>query len=123
MLEQADLAGVGIVHRVQRREPPQRVQGVQVRGQNDHWLTGTHGSGGVTLVSMGFFQSKPAEEAQGALVLALIVAGIVFIATLLIVSLLLLVVDPAQVATPVDRPVLYDPEPDATDGPETPPAR
>lgn len=80
-------------------------------------------AGGVTLVSMGFFQSKPVEEAQDALVLALIVAGIVFIATLLIVSLLLLVVDPAQVATPVDRPVLYDPEPDATDGPETPPAR
>ena len=68
-------------------------------------------AGVVTLVSMGFFQ-QGGEKAQAALVFALIVAGIAFIAVLLIVSLLLLAVDPAQVAKQVDRPVLL---PDAAD--------
>ena len=67
-------------------------------------------AGIVTLVSMGFFQQRTAEEAQSAVVLALIVAGISFIAVLLIVSLLLLAVDPAQVAKQIDRPVLFDDE-------------
>ena len=73
-------------------------------------------AGIVTLVSMGFFQQGGGGKAQAAVVFALIVAGITFIAVLLIVSLLLLAVDPAQVAKPVDRPVLLpdeDDEPDA----------
>lgn len=69
-------------------------------------------AGIVTLVSMGFFQQRSAEEAQGAVVLALIVAGVSFIAVLLIVSLLLLAIDPAQVAKPVDKPVLLPDEDD-----------
>ncbi|WP_019180489.1 hypothetical protein [Microbacterium yannicii] len=67
-------------------------------------------AGIVTLVSMGFFQQRTAEEAQSAVVLALIVAGVSFIAVLLIVSLLLLAVDPAQVTKPVDKPVLLPDE-------------
>ena len=63
-------------------------------------------AGIVTLVSMGFFQQRTAEEAQSAIVLALIIAGVSFIAVLLIVSLLLLAVDPAQVAKQVERPEL-----------------
>ena len=66
-------------------------------------------AGLVTLVSMGFFQ-QGAEKAQPALMMALIVAGITFIAVLLIVSLLLLAVDPAQVAKTVDKPVLLPEE-------------
>ena len=69
-------------------------------------------AGIVTLVSMGFFQQRTAEEAQAAIALALIIAGVSFIAVLLIVSLLLLAVDPAQVAKQVDRPVLLPEEPD-----------
>lgn len=65
-------------------------------------------AGVVTLVSMGFFQQRPAEEAQTAVVVALIVAGVSFIAVLLVVSLLLLAIDPAQIAKQVDKPVLYD---------------
>lgn len=72
-------------------------------------------AGIVTLVSMGFFQQRTAEEAQSAVVLALIVAGVSFIAVLLIVSLLLLAVDPAQVTKPVDKPVLL---PDETENRE-----
>ena len=73
-------------------------------------------AGIVTLVSMGFFQQRTAEEAQAAVVLALIIAGVSFIAVLLIVSLLLLAVDPAQVTKQVDRPVLLpDPVDDHDD--------
>lgn len=70
-------------------------------------------SGGVTLVSMGAFQAIPAEDVQRAIVVALIVAGVAFIATLVIIALLMLAVDPAQVSKKVDRPVLYPDEPDA----------
>jgi TRAP-type C4-dicarboxylate transport system permease small subunit len=63
-------------------------------------------TGVVTLVSMGFFQQKPGDELQRALVVAAIAAGVAFIAVLLIVSLLLLAVDPDQMQKPVDRPVL-----------------
>jgi hypothetical protein len=70
-------------------------------------------AGVVTLVSMGFFQQG--EKAQPALVMALIVAGITFIAVLLIVSLLLLAVDPAQVTKTIDKPVLLPDEDDDTD--------
>lgn len=69
-------------------------------------------AGIVTLVSMGFFQDRTADEAQAAVVLALIIAGVSFIAVLLIVSLLLLAVDPAQVTKQVDKPVLFDDEGD-----------
>ncbi|MDZ8200796.1 amino acid transporter [Microbacterium sp. SSW1-59] len=70
-------------------------------------------AGGVALVSMGFFQALPAEDHQRAIVVALVVAGVSFIATLLIVALLLLAVDPAEMDKPVDRPVLLPAEPDA----------
>lgn len=73
-------------------------------------------AGIVTLVSMGFFQAGGPEKTQPALVLALIIAGVTFIAVLLIVSLLLLAVDPAQVTKTVDKPVLLpDQDDDAPD--------
>jgi hypothetical protein len=72
-------------------------------------------TGLVTLVSMGFFQQKPGDQLQQALVIAGIAAGVAFIAVLLIVSLLLLAVDPADVQKPVDRPVLF-PDDDTADG-------
>jgi hypothetical protein len=75
-------------------------------------------SGVVTLVTMGFFQSKPADETLNALVVAAVVAGITFIAVLVIVALLLLAVDPAQITKPVDRPVLLPDE--ETDTPDSP---
>lgn len=68
-------------------------------------------AGVITLVTMGFFQDRTADEGTRAVVTALVVAGITFIAVLVIVALLLLAVDPAQVTKPVDRPVLLDPEP------------
>lgn len=73
-------------------------------------------AGIVTLVSMGFFQQRTSEEAQAAVVLALIIAGVTFITVLVVVALLLLAVDPAQVAKQVDKPVLLpedDENPDA----------
>jgi energy-coupling factor transporter transmembrane protein EcfT len=69
-------------------------------------------AGIVTLVSMGFFQQRTAEEAQAAVVLALIIAGVSFIAVLVIVSLLLLAVDPAEVTKTIDKPVLVDDDED-----------
>ncbi|MBW9121604.1 amino acid transporter [Microbacterium trichothecenolyticum] len=72
-------------------------------------------AGIVTLVSMGFFQQRAPGEAERAVVTALVIAGISFIAVLLVVSLLLLAVDPAQVTKQIDKPVLFD---DDSDGPE-----
>jgi len=69
-------------------------------------------AGVVTLVSMGFFQRRSPEQAPAALQLALIVAGITFIVVLVMVALMLLAVDPAQVKKQIDRPVLL-PDPDA----------
>ena len=69
-------------------------------------------TGIVTLVTMGFFQERTGEELQHVGVIAAIAAGVAFIAVLLIVSLLLLAVDPAQVQKRVDSPVLLDSEPD-----------
>jgi Na+/melibiose symporter-like transporter len=90
-------------------------------------------AGIVTLVTMGFFQSRVEGQSQHALVVGAIVAGITFIAVLVIVALLLLAVDPAQVGRSVDRPVLLPREdasdaaeqaPPASDGPrDEPPAR
>lgn len=74
-------------------------------------------SGVITLVSMGAFQSIPQEDAARAVVVALIVAGVAFIATLLIIALLMLAVDPAQVSKSVDRPVLYPDESETPDDP------
>ncbi|BDV32367.1 amino acid transporter [Microbacterium terricola] len=75
-------------------------------------------AGVVTLVSMGFFQSRFEGQSSHALVVGLVVAGITFIVVLLGIALLLLVVDPADVQKPIDRPVLLDDpddsEPDAT---------
>lgn len=75
-------------------------------------------AGVVTLVTMGFFQAGEAGQAQRALLTGAVVAGITFIAVLVIVALLLLAVDPAQVGKAVDRPVLLprDDE-DAAEGP------
>ena len=69
-------------------------------------------TGIVTLVSMGFFQQHTAAQTGKAAVVAAVAAGIAFIAVLLIVSLLLLAVDPAQVRKQIDRPVLLDDEED-----------
>lgn len=64
----------------------------------------------VTLISMGFFQQRFRDQSLHALQVAGIVGGITFIATLLIIALLILAVDPAQVAKPIDRAVLLPPE-------------
>ncbi len=81
-------------------------------------------AGIVTLVSMGFFQQRFEGQAERALVVAAVVAGITFIVVLVVVALLLLAVDPAQVTKTVDRPVLVDKEepdsqPDAGSGDDT----
>lgn len=76
-------------------------------------------TGLVTLISMGFFQQKPGDELQRALVVAAIAAGVAFIAVLLIVSLLLLAVDPAQMQKTVDRPVLLPKDEQAQGDPST----
>ena len=78
-------------------------------------------TGVVTLISMGFFQQKPGDELQRALVVAAIAAGVAFIAVLLIVSLLLLAVDPAQMQKTIDRPVLL-PQEEQTPGERNPDA-
>jgi len=64
----------------------------------------------VTLVAMGFFQDVPAATMQRALIVAAIVAGAAFVATLVVIALLLLAVDPVQVTKTIDRPVLLPPE-------------
>ena len=65
-------------------------------------------AGVITAVSMGVFQSRFDGQAQAALTMAAIVAGITFIVVLVMLALLILAVDPAQVAKPVDRPVLVE---------------
>lgn len=71
-------------------------------------------AGVVTLISMGFFQDQVVTQTQRGqvIVVALIVAGIAFIATLLIIALLMLAVDPSQIARKVDTAVLL-PDADA----------
>lgn len=77
----------------------------------------------VTLVSTGAFTARVNTAiANGTydgltpIALGLVVGGGAFIVTLLILAMLILVVDPADVTKTVDRPVLYDPEPaDDTD--------
>jgi energy-coupling factor transporter transmembrane protein EcfT len=67
-------------------------------------------AGVITLVSMGFFQQRSSDQAPAALQLALIIAGITFIVVLVMLALLLLAVDPAQVKKQIDRPVLLPDE-------------
>ncbi|MFF7293717.1 hypothetical protein ACFY9N_14400 [Microbacterium sp. NPDC008134] len=76
----------------------------------------------VTLVSTGAFTARVntaiangSYEGLTPVMLGLVVGGGAFIVTLLMLSMLILAVDPADVAKTVDRPVLYDPEP-ASDG-------
>jgi len=63
-------------------------------------------AGFVTLMSMGFFQTRPADQIQRALIVAAVAAGATFIVVLVSVALMLLAVDPAKVTTTVDRPLL-----------------
>lgn len=71
-------------------------------------------AGVVTLVSMGFFQNRAPGQSGHALVVGGIVAGITFIVTLVVIALLVLAVDPAQMARGVDGPVLLPKKPEAT---------
>lgn len=75
-------------------------------------------AGFVTAMAMGAWQAIPGEDVARAWAVAGIVAGIAFIAVLLILSLLLLAIDPADVEKPIDRPVLLrdQPEADETNG-------
>lgn len=67
-------------------------------------------AGFVTLLSMGFFQQRFPGEAQHALQMGLIVAGITFIVTIVVISLLLLAVKPEEFTTTIDKPVLISHE-------------
>lgn len=73
-------------------------------------------AGIVTLVSMGFFQNRVAGQSAHALVIGGIVAGITFIVTLVVIALLVLAVDPAQMTKTMDGPVLLPKKPDAATG-------
>ncbi|MGW8482556.1 hypothetical protein ACWGJP_05415 [Microbacterium sp. NPDC055903] len=80
----------------------------------------------VTLVTTGAFTervnvaiSRGTYEGLTPIALGLVIGGGAFIATLLILSMLILAVDPAQYeAEELERPVLYDEEPDAVADPE-----
>lgn len=86
----------------------------------------------VTLVSTGAFTARVnAAIARGdydgltPVGLGLVVGGGAFIVTLLVLAMLILAVDPADVTKTIDRPVLYDAETDDTQrsddaGPEAP---
>lgn len=65
-------------------------------------------AGIVTLISMGFFQQRSPNQPQQALLVAGVVAGVTFIVALVMLALLLLAVDPAQVVKTVERPVLVE---------------
>lgn len=67
-------------------------------------------AGVVTLVVMGFFQDHGPEQAMRALIAGLIAAGITFIVTAVVIALLLLAVDPADIQKRIDHPVLRDPD-------------
>ncbi|SDG61457.1 hypothetical protein [Microbacterium sp. 77mftsu3.1] len=77
-------------------------------------------AGVVTLVSMGVLQDqRPGSDVDQHLrawAVAGIVTGITFIATLVIMALSLLAVDPAQMAKPVERGLLLDAEDESTPG-------
>lgn len=69
----------------------------------------------IALVSMGFFQDLDDAQRTHVVMVSLVVAGISFIATLVIIALLMLAVDPAQITQQVDRAVLL-PDEDETPG-------
>lgn len=73
----------------------------------------------VTLVTTGAFTlrvntaiANGSYEGLTPFALGLVVGGGAFIVTLLGLAMLMLAVDPAEVTKTVDRPVLYDPEPE-----------
>lgn len=73
----------------------------------------------VTLVTTGAFTARVNSAIingtyQGLtpIALGLVVGGGAFIVTLLLLSMLILAVDPGKVTKTIDRPVLYDPESD-----------
>lgn len=78
-------------------------------------------AGIVTLISMGFFEQRNPGQAEHALVVGAIVLGITFIVVLVVLALLLLVVDPAQIQHEIDRPVLYDSDKKRPDTPDEAP--
>ncbi|MCT9003037.1 amino acid transporter [Microbacterium memoriense] len=67
----------------------------------------------IALVSMGFFQDLTEDQRAHVVVVALVVAGISFIATLVMIALLMLAVDPAQVTKQIDQPVLHPKDDDS----------
>lgn len=77
-------------------------------------------AGLVTAMAMGAFTGQGPEVAASAWRMAAILAGVSFIAVLLIMALLLLAVDPKEIQKGVDRPVLV---PDEDDEPEASSAR
>lgn len=79
-------------------------------------------AGVIALFSMGFFQDLAAAQRAHVLMMTAIIAGITFIVTLVTIALLILAVDPNQVAKTVDRPVLYDDEPEPPSGGPSGPA-
>lgn len=83
----------------------------------------------VTMVSTGAFTERVNQSiAQGnydglpPVTLGLVVGGIAFIVTALVLALLILAVDPAEITRPVDHPVLYGKEHDESVPPESPDA-
>lgn len=76
----------------------------------------------IALVSMGFFQDLSGDQRAHVVVVSLVVAGISFIATLVIIALLMLAVDPAQVTKSVEKGVLLPPEDPSADAPGDPSA-
>ncbi|MFS0894612.1 hypothetical protein [Microbacterium sp. 179-I 3D3 NHS] len=84
----------------------------------------------VTLVSTGAFTLRVntaiadgTYEGMTPFALGLVVGGGAFIATLLILAMLILAVDPSDVTKTIDRPVLYDPESDEKPGADDEPGR
>ncbi|WP_298943497.1 amino acid transporter [uncultured Microbacterium sp.] len=67
----------------------------------------------IALVSMGIFQDLSEPQRAHVVVVSLVVSGISFIATLVIIALLMLAVDPAQVTKQIDQPVLHPKDDDS----------
>ena len=83
----------------------------------------------VTLVSTGAFTSRVNDAiARGTydgltpVALGLVIGGGAFIVTLLGLAMLMLAVAPADVTKTIDRPVLFDDEPDAKDAGDADPS-
>lgn len=85
----------------------------------------------VTLVATGAFTlrvntaiANGTYQGLTPLMLGLVVGGGAFIVTLLLLSMLILAVDPSSITKTMDRPVLYDAEPgdSASDGSDAGPA-